>query len=89
MVHYAHKVSAKGQLVIPSKVQEELGLADGVTVIIRTNDNAAIVEKRPSWVEQTRGALPSKHPPLEPEELEELIEATALIDAYSKFGTPS
>lgn len=86
MSNYTTKVSQKGQIVIPAAVQERMDLKDGVTVVIQLVDSAAVIEKAPRWVELTRGALVSEHPQLEPDDLEELIEATALIETFTKLG---
>ncbi len=39
------KLSSKGQLVIPESIRLELGLTEGSTCIVRTEDNKIILEK--------------------------------------------
>lgn len=86
MSSFTSRISAKGQIVIPTGVQHELSLEDGVVVNIRVDGQGAILEKQASWVEATRGALSTNHPQIEPDELEALIEATALLEMYEKYG---
>lgn len=86
-VHTA-KVSIKGQIVIPNDLQERLDLPDGALLEIQIDDSTATLEKTRGWVERTRGALATGHPQIEPEQLELLVEATAIIEALEKYREP-
>lgn len=86
MAQYTTKVSPKGQVVIPKNLQAQLQLPDGVLVELQIEESTAVLRKAPSWVERTRGALATNHPQIEPEEMEELIEAAALIEAFENHG---
>ncbi|MCA9834710.1 MAG: AbrB/MazE/SpoVT family DNA-binding domain-containing protein [Thermomicrobiales bacterium] len=86
MASYSTKVSAKGQVVIPTSVQHQLDMEDGVTLLIKLEGEHLVLERPQSWVATTRGSLVSHHPQLDPEALEELIEATALVEAFAKYG---
>lgn len=87
MVQYKTKVSPKGQVVIPSEVQKNLQLDDGVLVEIHVEDSVAVVKKAPSWVEQTAGIF--SHPsqtgkPVTIEEMDKAVEE-GILESWNRF----
>ena len=39
------KVSSKGQIVIPSRIREKLGIAEGSTIALEVVDDMAVIKK--------------------------------------------
>lgn len=86
MIRYSSKLSEKGQVVIPAQLQRQMDLASGEVVQVQSEESMIVIEQIPGWVEATRGTLATNHAQLEPDQLEALIEATAIIESFQAFG---
>lgn len=81
----ATRLTSKGQVVIPKEIRDRTGLDIGDSVSLTSNEEGVRVVKRSGWARATAGTLPSPHGPIEPEELEALLERskdTATIEEY-------
>lgn len=67
------KVDAKGRIVLPQELREDLGITPGTEVAIRAEGGRAIVE-------------PEDDPEKIIQRMEELIEETAAVSEPSAFG---
>jgi AbrB family looped-hinge helix DNA binding protein len=80
------RMTTKGQVVIPKQIRDQVGLHVGDSLrLVREGENLHIT-RRSGWARATAGCLPSSLPPLEPEELDELIERAALDEARDEWG---
>ena len=80
------KVSAKGQIVIPSEVQKQMDVRGGDALLLRTDGSFVVIEPAPCWVEQTRASLPRVHQHLVPDHLAAILVATDTIEALERVG---
>lgn len=88
MLTHQIKVRRKGQMTLPAEVRDDLEIKDGDVLYLRKENGNYILSIGESWVERSRGALSTSHPPIEPEQLEEIIEASTLLETFEKFGDP-
>ena len=49
------KVSSRGQIVIPEKVRNNMGIKEGVKLILLEKDNKLILEKEEDFVKKLEG----------------------------------
>lgn len=74
------KLSSKGQVVIPKDVRDALGWKEGVTLVVRAADGAAMIEEaapkaeRIDWAEFRRRMPRYDGPAVSVEEMEEAID---------------
>lgn len=80
------RITTKGQVVIPKEFRDRtsLDIGDSLTLISEARD--VRIARRSGWAQATAGCLESSLPPLEPDELAELAEQTALLEIREKYG---
>lgn len=70
----ATRITSKGQVVIPKEIRDRTGLDIGDSVSLTSGEEGIRVVKRSGWARATAGTLPSPGGPIEPEELEAVLE---------------
>ncbi len=86
MLTNQNKIRRKGQMTLPAKVREDLDIEDGDVVYLRKENGTYTLTVGEGWVERTRGALVTNHPPMEPEQLEQIIQEYAESLMIEKYG---
>lgn len=79
------RITTKGQMVIPKRFRDLKGIRIGDSITLESHGDNVHVARRSGWARATAGSLPSPHGPIEPEELEEVLERTAdeeIIERY-------
>jgi AbrB family looped-hinge helix DNA binding protein len=82
----ATRLTSKGQVVIPKEIRDRTGLAIGDSLSLTSDEDGGRVVKRSGWARETAGCLPSRRNPIEPADLEELLEQIADRDVLNKYG---
>jgi AbrB family looped-hinge helix DNA binding protein len=80
------RMTIKGQVVIPKEIRDQAGLHVGDSLRLEQAGNDIQITRRSGWARATAGILPSSLPPLEPEELDDLIERAAIEETHDEWG---
>ena len=80
------RMTTKGQVVIPKQYRDQSDLYVGDSIRLTVQREGIRIAKRSGWARATAGCLASSRPPLEPDELDELMERAALREARDEWG---
>lgn len=86
MLMHRIKIRRKGQMTLPAEIREDLELEEGDVIFLRKENGMYTLSAGESWANRTAGTLESNLPPLEPEELEEIIRDAVDSGMLEKFG---
>lgn len=79
------RLTSKGQMVIPKRLRDLKGIRVGDSLTIESQGENVRVTRRSGWAQATAGTLPSPYGPVEPEEVEEILERTADVEVLEKY----
>src|SRR5688572_1264918 len=79
-------VTRKGQVTVPLRIRQALGIKEGDKVAFTLEAGAARLKPTTSYVERTKGAVKTNQPPLTAAQLREEAEAAIAEVAIERSG---
>ncbi len=79
------RMTTKGQVVIPKRLRDLAGMDVGDSIRLTSHGDTIHIARRSGWARATAGCLTSSRPPMEPDELDDLVERVSLQEAHDEW----